>query len=118
MLSPTAWGAGGSTVAVPSRATVSAAAKVAALEASAMSTDGFGTLFLGGMTSSSDKHGGRQCCSRPKPSNTGSPQGLTGKRNNKQIVGERNEGTYFIDLVLPPFTFPQWGYLYTPVGFS
>jgi len=39
------------------------------------------------------------CCLRPKPSNAGSPQGLTKKQNDKRTVGERNEGANFIDLV-------------------
>ena len=40
MLSPTACGAGGSTVVMPSRAAVSAATKAGTLDASALSTGG------------------------------------------------------------------------------
>ena len=67
MLSPTASGASGFTIAavvVPSRVAVSAAAIVASLDGFGLSADGFGALFFGGMVSSSDNHGGRQCCSR------------------------------------------------------
>ena len=73
MMSPTAWGAGGSAVVVPSCMTVPIAAKAAILDASALPISSFSALFFGGMTSSSDTHGGCQCCSRPKPSNTNYP---------------------------------------------
>ena len=52
------------------------------------------------------------CCSRPKPSNTRSSQGLIGKRNER-IMGERNEGTDFIDLVLLCVYSPLIGAIYT-----
>jgi hypothetical protein len=62
VLSPTTCGAGGSAVAVPSHAAVSAAAKASALDASALSAGGFGASFFGGMISSSDNYG-RLCSS-------------------------------------------------------
>jgi len=68
MLCSAAWGAGGSAVAAattPSRRAVSVVATNAALDGSALSADGFGALFFGGMISSSNNHCGRQCCSRP-----------------------------------------------------
>ena len=118
MLSCTTWGAGGSIAAVSSCAAIFVAAKVVALDASTLSADGFGTLFFGGMISSSDNHGGRQCCSRPKPSNTRSPQGLTRTQNTERTKDERNERTDFTNLVSLPLHSPIGGYLYTLVGFS
>jgi hypothetical protein len=55
-------------------ATFGAAATVAVADGSALSIDIFD--FFGGMISLSNNHGGCHCCSRPKPSNTGLPQGL------------------------------------------
>jgi hypothetical protein len=68
VLSPATWGVGSSIVvasAAPSHAAVSAVAMASALDCSALSAGGFGTLFFGDMISTSDKHGGCQCCSRP-----------------------------------------------------
>jgi hypothetical protein len=71
-------GTGGSIVAVipPHVATSTAIVMAAAVDGFTLFIDSFG--FFGGMISSSNNHGGRQCGSRPKPSNTESPQGLTG----------------------------------------
>jgi hypothetical protein len=64
---------------------------------------------LGGMISSSNNHGGRQCCSRPKPSNTGSSQGLTRTQNTERTKDERNERTDFTNLVSLPLYTPRRG---------
>ena len=112
MLSPIACGASGSAVAVPSRAAISVAVKAGTLDASALSAGGFDALLFGVMISSSDNHDGCQCCSGPKPMNTGLPQGLTEMKNNVRIMDGRSERAIFNDPVHLPFTLPS-GAIYT-----
>jgi hypothetical protein len=72
------YGIGGSVVVAAAAsfrvATFSAVATAAVADGSALSLNIFD--FFGGMISSSNNHGGRHYCSRPKPSNTGLPQRL------------------------------------------
>jgi hypothetical protein len=81
---------------MPSHAIVPTDAKATALDASALFVGAFDALFFGGMISSSNTHGGRQCLG----------QGLqtlvvTQARKMANMRLKRNKMNDFIKLVFP-----------------